>query len=485
MDAVPATSSSGQIGRRVRDDGGLGPELTDPVLSRLYHPVARGQDAGHRRQRLPRLPPGAGARGARRRAAPAAAPRVQASDHLSDLEFERAAGDVLDRAAVRAGRCEDVDRVFHLAGHDLDAPADRDRVFELNTKGTRIVLEEALRGRASGGSCTPPRSPRSAPAKPGGTADEDQPFRAGAAGHRLRQLQARGRGRGAAARRARAVRGDRQPVVRPRPGRSERDLHGARTPLPAGAHPGLRRAERSTSSTSATWPTGYLLADEKGESGERYILGGRNFTLDRLFADFARISGREPPVRLPAAPTSLAVEAIARVGLPIAVSPDEVRSASSGGPIATRRHAASSGFEPRPHEETLEDAVRWQMARARRPRAAAARAPQEAGGRGRRAALAAGRRVLGPVIVLYRCPTRTNVLCPCGAVARRLDEARARAPDRAGAVPAFGPPGDRGADPPTARAGPGRRRRGDPRLEADPPVPRLEVRALTAIAYTI
>jgi glutathione S-transferase len=23
-------------------------------------------------------------------------------------------------------------------------------------------------------------------------------------------------------------------------------------------------------------------------------------------------------------------------------------------------------------------------------------------------------------VVLYRCPTRTNVLCPCGAVARRL-----------------------------------------------------------------
>ena len=26
----------------------------------------------------------------------------------------------------------------------------------------------------------------------------------------------------------------------------------------------------------------------------------------------------------------------------------------------------------------------------------------------------------GPPIVLYRCPTPTNVLCPCGAVARRL-----------------------------------------------------------------
>jgi len=25
-----------------------------------------------------------------------------------------------------------------------------------------------------------------------------------------------------------------------------------------------------------------------------------------------------------------------------------------------------------------------------------------------------------PAVVLYRCPTRTNWLCPCGAVARRL-----------------------------------------------------------------
>jgi hypothetical protein len=27
-----------------------------------------------------------------------------------------------------------------------------------------------------------------------------------------------------------------------------------------------------------------------------------------------------------------------------------------------------------------------------------------------------------PRRVLYRCPTRTNVLCPCGAVARRLNK---------------------------------------------------------------
>lgn len=27
---------------------------------------------------------------------------------------------------------------------------------------------------------------------------------------------------------------------------------------------------------------------------------------------------------------------------------------------------------------------------------------------------------LGGDVVLYRCPTRTNVLCPCGAIERRL-----------------------------------------------------------------
>jgi glutathione S-transferase len=45
----------------------------------------------------------------------------------------------------------------------------------------------------------------------------------------------------------------------------------------------------------------------------------------------------------------------------------------------------------------------------------------------------------GPV-VLYRCPTRTNLLCPCGAVARRLrklgvEHRVERVPYRRGARP--------------------------------------------------
>jgi dihydroflavonol-4-reductase len=107
---------------------------------------------------------------------------------------------------------------------------------------------------------------------------------------------------------------------------------------------------------------GHLLADENGESGERYILAGRNFTLDRLFADFARFSGREQvPVKVPGSPTALAVEAMAKAGIPMPVSPDEVRSAMQWWTYRNLKARRELGFEPRPHEETVEEAVRWQM----------------------------------------------------------------------------------------------------------------------------
>ena len=64
-------------------------------------------------------------------------------DHLSDLEFERASGDVMDRRAVSRAM-EGVDRVFHIAGSTSMRPQNRDKVFDLNVKGTRIVLEESL-----------------------------------------------------------------------------------------------------------------------------------------------------------------------------------------------------------------------------------------------------------------------------------------------------------------------------------------------------
>ena len=217
---------------------------------------------------------------------------------------------------------------------------------------------------------------------------------------------------------------------------------------------------------------GHLLADERGELGQRYILGGRNFTFDRLFADLARISGvAPPPLKLPTRVAVAGAEAVARVGLRPPSPPEEILSASQWWTYRNTKARRELGFAPRPHEETLEDAVRWQLARARRP-PAAPRAPSDSRCARSGAARAGGQRM----IVLYRCPTPTNVLCPCGAVERRLrklglEHETERVPYRKPA-----PARDRGAHRTAAGAGAGRRRGGRQRLEADPPVPRLALR---------
>ena len=60
---------------------------------------------------------------------------------------------------------------------------------------------------------------------------------------------------------------------------------------------------------------GHLLADRKGKPGERYLLGGRNFTLQRLFADVARISNvPPPPLKVPFGLTMASVEMAGWVG---------------------------------------------------------------------------------------------------------------------------------------------------------------------------
>ena len=95
---------------------------------------------------------------------------------------------------------------------------------------------------------------------------------------------------------------------------------------------------------------GHLLADRKGKAGERYILSGRNFTLDRLFADLARISGVAAP--LAEAPWLDDAER-ARGRLPRAPAGARARRRRcarrcSGGPTATRGRSRSWGSSPVP-----------------------------------------------------------------------------------------------------------------------------------------
>ena len=103
---------------------------------------------------------------------------------------------------------------------------------------------------------------------------------------------------------------------------------------------------------------GHLLADERGAVGERYILGNRNFTLDRLFADLGRLSGVEPPaVKLPlyaALALAAAGERIPGAAVP---SPTEVRAASLNWAFVNRKAKREPGWTTSPHEDCLEETV--------------------------------------------------------------------------------------------------------------------------------
>ncbi len=312
--------------------------------------------------------------------------------HLEGLDFERAEGDVTDRPSVRAA-LEGVARVFHVAGRTSLRPADRKAVFATNVLGTRNVLEEAL---AAGVERVVHTSSVGAigAAPPNGTLDEYGPFQIGHLG--IAYVNAKHEAELEAMRLV--ARGLPAVIVNPSFVLGPDDPKGTSMSLvrrfllgriPAYVDGGLNIVDVRDVAA------GHILAAERGRIGERYILAGRNFTLKRLFADLARISDvPAPPIRLPARAAVFGAELGARLGVPLPASPDEVRAAGLWWTYRNTKARAELGFDPRPHEETLEDAVRWQAAqlgdRVRRSPSLQALA---LGGVGR--LLRAGERVLG------------------------------------------------------------------------------------------
>ena len=175
---------------------------------------------------------------------------------------------------------------------------------------------------------------------------------------------------------------------------------------------------------------GHLLADEKGKVGERYILGGRNFTLDRLFADLSRISGVPPPPSCgcPAPSRSPASSWRRTPPLPIPTSVDEVRSGMEWWTYRSDKAQRELGFRAAPPRGDARGDGAVADGQARRSGGADAALRAAPRRRGPRAAdlREAARPVSSEAgsaprpVVLYRCRTPTNVLCPCGAVERRL-----------------------------------------------------------------
>jgi dihydroflavonol-4-reductase len=109
---------------------------------------------------------------------------------------------------------------------------------------------------------------------------------------------------------------------------------------------------------------GHLLAWQKGEIGQRYVLGGEDMTLGAILREIARLTGRPAPkVCIPHAvvmPIAHLAEAWARLfgGEPFATV-DGVKMARKKMFFSSDKARAQLGYAPRPAAQALERAVAW------------------------------------------------------------------------------------------------------------------------------
>jgi dihydroflavonol-4-reductase len=110
---------------------------------------------------------------------------------------------------------------------------------------------------------------------------------------------------------------------------------------------------------------GHLFAFERGAVGERYVLGARDMTLKEILAELAAIAGgRAPRIRLPhnlVLPIAYVSEAWARLthGKEPRVTLVGVRLAKKKMFFSSEKAKRVLGYNPRPIEEALRDAVDW------------------------------------------------------------------------------------------------------------------------------
>ncbi len=265
--------------------------------------------------------------------------------------------DILDRRSIRRA-LRGVEQLFHAAGTTSLTLA-RERVFAINVEGTRIVLEEALRAEVRRVVYTSSVA-AVGPAASNRTADESNVWNAGR--YAIPYVDSKYEAEVVALRLI--ARGLPLVIVNPAhvmgagdPGRSSTVLvrRFMRRQIPAYVDGTLNIVGVEDVAR------GHLLADERGRVGERYILGNRNFTLDRLFADLSRLSGVEPPpIKLPlSVALALATAAEHLPGPPRMPSTAEIRAASLNWAFVNTKAKRELGWRTSPHEDCLEATIAW------------------------------------------------------------------------------------------------------------------------------
>jgi dihydroflavonol-4-reductase len=274
---------------------------------------------------------------------------------LDGLDVERVTADITDpRAMRRAAR--GVDRAFHVAG-TTNLRKGAAEVLRVNADGTRTVLDACLAERVERVVYVSSVA-AIGPARPGGANDERHvhggplgiPYADAKHAAEVEALRVAARGLDV------VVANPGHVLGRGDDGRSSTDV--VRRFL-------LRRIAAYVDGAICIVDVedvaaGLLLCEQRGRTGERYILGTRNYTWERLFGELARYSGIEgPAVRLPKRVALALAEAGARAPGPAPVTPSEVRAAAHWWTYRSAKARRELGWTTRPHEDTVEATVRW------------------------------------------------------------------------------------------------------------------------------
>jgi dihydroflavonol-4-reductase len=278
---------------------------------------------------------------------------------LEGLDVDRVTADITDARAMRRA-ARGIERAFHVAGTtNLRRPADD--LLRTNAEGTRTVLDACL---AAGVQRVVHVSSVAAigPARPGGALDERH-VRPGPLG--IPYADAKHAAEAEALRIA--ARG--LDVVVACPGHVLGRGDERRSSTEVVRRFLLRRIPAYVDGAICIVDVedvaaGLVLCDERGTSGERYILGTRNYTWKRLFGELQRVSGVEgPAVRLPLRAALALAEASVRAPGPTPITPSEVRAAAHWWTYRSAKARRELGWTTRAHEETVEATVRFHQER--------------------------------------------------------------------------------------------------------------------------
>jgi dihydroflavonol-4-reductase len=274
---------------------------------------------------------------------------------LEGLDVERVTADITDARAMRRA-ARGVDRAYHVAG-TTNLRKGADEVLRVNAEGTRTVLDACLAERVERVVYVSSVA-AIGPARRGGANDERHvhvgplgiPYADAKHAAEVEALRVAARGLDV------VVANPGHVLGRGDEGRSSTDV--VRRFL-------LRRIAAYVDGAICIVDVedvaaGLLLCEERGRTGERYILGTRNYTWERLFGELARYSGVEgPAVKLPRRVALALAEAAARAPGPTPVTPSEVRAAAHWWTYRSAKARRELGWTTRPHEDTVEATVRW------------------------------------------------------------------------------------------------------------------------------